>query len=162
MTRFTPTKTTDPRLNEGTALRGTPISGFWVAPGEEAAQPDLTELTQRVEALANETGGLRVAIADRPLKYNIHMDDLGDPRYQLLEPFFVLIEEYPDASQVFASVPELEAFADAPNLSEALIYLKDTILDLYDELADTPDDDLGPLPSAWKRILARHVHDVIQ
>ena len=160
MTRSAATQTTDPRLGEGAPQRETPLSPYLLFPGEIAPEPDLTELTQCVQTLVNETGNLRVAMTDRPVKYNTYIDDLGDPEYELLQPFMALIEEYPDSDQVIAALPEVETFAEAPNMSEALIFLKNSILDLYDDLVSTRDDELGPLPAAWKRILVRHIRRI--
>ena len=158
MTRTNPNiKTTDPRIREGFTRDETPISPHQFQFVEEQHPSDVSELSERIETLANETGNLRTVILDRPIKYNTQIRGLDDPNYELKDSILVLVEEYPADDLVIASIPEYEIFGDGSNLSDALIALKQSLLDLYEELINTDQNELGELPRAWMNTL----HDLI-
>ena len=46
-------------------------------------------------------------------------------------------------------------FGEGITDSEAILNLKNSILDLYDELTETDPDILGKLPKMWLRILGK-------
>src|SRR3990172_12836939 len=110
---------------------------------------------ERLETLTNQTGQLRVDVQDRPVKYNSQVRDLGDESYTLNEPLMVSIEEYPGEDTVIASFPEIEVFGEGATEAEALMNLKWSILDLYEELMECSPDELGDLPKAWLSILRK-------
>ncbi len=91
---------------------------------------------------------------EAPNKWVTQIRDLGDESYKLVEPILVLIEEYPDDS-VIARFPEIEVFGEGTTDSEAILNLKSSILDLFDELTETDPKTLGKLPRMWLRILER-------
>lgn len=130
------------------------ISTAFVQTGE-AVEVDVSELTERVETLANLVGGLRVTVQEQPQKYNVEIRDLDDLSYGLTEALLVLVEEYPADDLVIASVPELEVFGEGVSLSHALTDLKRSILDLYDDLADSEADELDVIPLNWLDTLKR-------
>ncbi len=90
---------------------------------------------------------------NRPVKYNVQIRDIGDPNYQLTDSLFISIEEYPGENTVIASFPEIEAFGEGETESEAILNLKYAILDMYDELTETPPEKLGDLPKTWLHVL---------
>lgn len=114
-----------------------------------------SSILERLETLTNQTGQLRVDVQERPVKYNSQVRDLGDENYILEEPLIVSIEEYPGEDTVIASFPEIEVFGDGATEAEALMNLKWTILDLYEELVDSSPEELGDLPKAWLLILRK-------
>ena len=75
--------------------------------------------------------------------------------YLLNRPLFVSIEE--DDNEVVASVPELRASGFGSTDGEAIDDLKSILGELYRDLIETPDDKLGRLPLAWRRILVELV-----
>jgi hypothetical protein len=84
--------------------------------------------------------------------------DLTNDNNILKEPMDIILEIYPD--EVIAIMAELELTGEGSNIYEALRELKLEILDLYDELAETPDEKLGKHPKSWKRILIRLIEKV--
>lgn len=114
-----------------------------------------SSILERLETLTNQTGQLRVDVQERPVKYNSQIRDLGDEDYALNEPLMVSIEEYPGEDTVIASFPEIELFGEGATEAEALMNLKWSILDLYEELTDSSPDELGDLPKAWLSILRK-------
>ncbi len=124
---------------------------------ELISQGSTTEVTQtnileRLETLANQTGQLRLDVQDRPVKYNTQLRDLGDDDYKLAEPVFITIEEYPEDT-VIASFPEVEIFGEGVTEAEAILNLKWAILDLYQELIEISPEELGDLPKTWLSVL---------
>ncbi|MFH2105360.1 MAG: hypothetical protein ABII72_03950 [Parcubacteria group bacterium] len=112
-----------------------------------------TNILERLETLANQTGQLRVEVQDRPIKYNTQLRDFGDDDYKLAAPVFITIEEYPGEDTVIASFPEVEVFGEGVTEAEAILNLKWAILDLYQELIETSPEELGDLPETWLSVL---------
>jgi hypothetical protein len=94
---------------------------------------------------------------ERPVKWATQIRDLGDENYVLVEPILILVEEYPNSDMVIARFPEVEAFGEGITDTEAILNLKKSILDLYDELIETNLDTLGNMPKMWLRILKKVV-----
>ncbi len=74
---------------------------------------------------------------------------LPDDGYKLTKPLPVTIEFYDN--EVLASLQEYELCSEAKTSFEAVHDLKLQILDLYDELSETPDEELGDEMLAWKK-----------
>jgi|GEM_PF-1372348 len=126
---------------------------------EGTIQSEISQLTERVETLTNLTGQFYTEINEQPAKWVTQIYDLGDESYILKEPILILIEEYSDDS-IIARFPEVEVFGEGVTDSEAISNLKNSILDLYDELTETDSDTLGKLPKMWLRILDRIITKV--
>ena len=69
----------------------------------------------------------------------------------LNRPLFITIEE--DENEVVASAPEIQASGFGSTDSEAIDDLKIALGQLYLDLSETPDHQLGKLPLAWRRLL---------
>lgn len=136
---FQGTKTEIPRIEDTTA-QGSTMEEMFV---------------ERLEVLTNQTGQLSRDVQDRPVKYSIQIRDIGDNSYQLSEPLLITIEEYQSEETVIASFPELEVFGEGFTESEAITNLKFAILDLFDELNDSPENELGELPKNWLNVLRK-------
>lgn len=117
-----------------------------------------TVILERLESLTNQTGQLKLEVMVRPLKYNSQIRDLGDETRKLTEPILITIEEYPGDDTVIASFPEVEAFGEGVTETEAILNLKLSILDLYDDLQETPFDELGSLPRSWLNVFQKIIH----
>jgi len=116
-----------------------------------------SSILERLETLTNQTGQLRIDVQERPVKYNTQIRDLGDENYALVEPLIISIEEYTGEDTVIVSFPEIEVFGEGVTEAEALMNLKMAILDLYEELTDTPQEELGDLPKAWLSVLHKTI-----
>jgi len=89
-------------------------------------------------------------VFDRPLAiYTAQLFDLGTHPYTLLSPVLVVMETYPD--EVVAKLPFCDLYATGKTDSQALMKLKDEIVDTYERLEEIGDDHLGPLPREWLR-----------
>jgi hypothetical protein len=110
-------------------------------------------ILDRLEALTNQTGQLGSEVRNRPEKHNAQIRDLGEDGYKLTEALMITIEEYPGDDVVIACFPEVEAFGEGVTEAEAILNLKHSILDLYDELIETPQAELGALPQSWRKTL---------
>jgi len=129
-----------------------PRSGELISQGS-TTQDTQTNILERLETLANQTGQLRLDVQDRPVKYNTQLRDLGDDDYKLAEPVFITIEEYPGEDTVIASFPEVEVFGEGATEAEAILNLKWAILDLHQELIEISPEELGDLPKTWLSVL---------
>lgn len=81
-----------------------------------------------------------------------------DESFEVLHPIPIVIEEY--KSEVIAAFPEIEVFGSGDVEAEAIINLKSEIKDLYIEIINTPEKELGQLPLKWKRILGKVIKKV--
>ena len=91
------------------------------------------------------------AAAHRPAAIN--SITIEDDDVILARPLFFLIEEYEDDNEVVARIPELQADGFGQTELHAINELKVMLGELYQDLIDTPDEDLGRLPLQWKHIL---------
>lgn len=117
----------------------------------------MATLRTEVEALRGQITDLRELVTSRPLVRPMTMADLGSDRYALALPMGILTEEYDDV--VIARFPEVEAFAEGSTETEAVARLKAAIVSLFEDLRDTPSEQLGPLPRSWHRLLETFVID---
>ncbi len=145
--------TSDPRILGKNRRDSTPLGRSIDQEGN--FQFEISELAEKIETLANETGNLRVVVQDRPQKYSIQIHDLGEDSYELLQPLYVLVEEYPNDDLIIASLPEIEVYGDGNTLSIAINHLQNAILDLYDELVECGPLELGELPLRWLSTLKK-------
>jgi hypothetical protein len=125
---------------------------------------DLAELKSKVSNLSSGLESLRIEIAsckdcidklhlefvDRPIIKETRLFDISED-LEVLEPIPIVIEE--TEGEVIASFPELEVFAVATGEAEAVSSLKKAIRELYYELIDIPQEQLGRVPQSWKRVL---------
>lgn len=93
-------------------------------------------------------------------KWNAEIRDLGDEQYDLNGPLSIVIEEYLDEKIVIARHPELEVFGEGEDEADAIRYLKEDIIRLYEDLINKKADSLGPLPRGWQRILKKIISRV--
>jgi len=128
-------------------LIGSPTS-IW---GEQVEK--FTQMGERVRKLEERTTRLELAMTERPLVATTWLMDLGASTYGLIQNIPILIETYRD--EVIARWPEVSVYGSGLNESEAITELREGILDLYSDLNETGDEELGKLPLSWKRILQR-------
>jgi len=78
--------------------------------------------------------------------------------YTLVEPIKAFLEICQD--EVLAVIPELELVGDGSNMFEAVNELKLELVDLFTDLKDIPEENLGKKPRSWKKIICSLVnHD---
>jgi predicted RNase H-like HicB family nuclease len=147
--------TRDPRRTLDKHQNDTPIRNFSYQEIENPENNVFDDLIERVESLVNLSGQLCAEIQDRPLKYNLQIFDLGEAEYRLAEPILILIEEYTEDDTIIASFPEIEVFGEGATISEAIVSLKQAILDLFEELNESSPELLGDLPKTWHKVLYR-------
>ena len=75
----------------------------------------------------------------------------------LRSPISLWIEE--DEGQALAEAPEFHIVGEGATEPEAITDAMIQLKDLYDDLMDTPDENLGALPKRWKRVLKNLVID---
>jgi hypothetical protein len=112
---------------------------------EEKATPSFNNIVQ----------GIRNKLLDldkKPSIYTTTIFDIEGMKMQL--PIPVVIEAYPD--EYVARFSEVEAYGVGVTESDAIHELKVAIADLYNELVSVNEDELGPLPLSWLRVL-RHI-----
>lgn len=78
------------------------------------------------------------------------LNSLKHPRYRLRVPMYISIEFEND--QVIASLEDIEAFAYAETISEAIDCLCSEIIQIYEDLKEN-EEDIGPLPEKWLQFL---------
>ena len=123
------------------------------------AAHELRMLASSVEHMKRELSSCKEKIdslhrmlEERPIVRHTKIFDLGCGLH-VVEAIPVVIEETED--EVIASFPEIEVFGVADTESEALLKLKKNIVDLYYDLINTTQDELGELPLSWLRVLKR-------
>lgn len=116
----------------------------------------LLRLLVALSCRSREIAALRHEVGNRPHVYSLTIYDLGSPDYSLVYPLSIVIEEYGEDQSVIARCPELDTLGEGmTSITIAIQALRDSILDLYDELIETDVSTLGTLPLTWLRILKR-------
>lgn len=70
---------------------------------------------------------------------------------RLNNPLYITLEFYKDG--IIAEHPDTESWAEGETEYEAIDGLRYEIEDLYDDLKEIPDEELGRNPLRWKRFL---------
>lgn len=110
-------------------------------------------IERRLSVLEEKVVNLQEELASRPVVKNATLHDLHIEGYKLKSPIQILIEEYED--ECVARFPEIEVFGSGDTEPEAVANLRNEIIVLYKDLKTSNDDQLGKLPRAWRRILAK-------
>lgn len=121
--------------------------------GLESVKSELRECKEGIDAILNRLDGLK----EKPVTKQIELLEI-DETLEVIRPIWVVLEEYED--EVIASFPEIEAFGVGLCEAEAIMNLKDKVKEIFFELEETNDDELGKLPLGWKRILLKVVKRV--
>ena len=111
------------------------------------------EMSKKVDMLQKQIDNLNNILTIRPVIRNIILRDLNSSKYSLKENIEISIEEYPD--ETIAQWPEIEVFGHGVKHPEAVLDLKNEIIDLYEDLSSTKKKELGKLPEMWLRILKK-------
>ncbi len=111
------------------------------------------ETSKKVDMLQKQIDYLTNTLTNRPVIRNAILRDLNSSKYSLKENIEILIEEYPD--EIIAQWPEVEVFSHGVTQPEAILDLKNEIIDLYEDLSNTKKKELGKLPKMWVRILIK-------
>lgn len=129
----------------------------WVTPAKEEYPPISKvlepETSKKIISLLKKVDEHLTLIKDRPLIRDATLRDLNSRKYFLKENLEILIEEYPD--EIITQWPEVEIFGHGATQPEAMLDLKNEIIDLYEDLLKTKKRELGRLPKMWLRILNR-------
>ncbi len=99
----------------------------------------LTELREEVERLSERS------------VYSTLLTTLASPDYELLRDIPITVEEDEDETSV--SWFEIGLMGVDDTHDGALISFENRLLRLFDDLNAMTEDQLGPLPSRWKRTL---------
>lgn len=111
------------------------------------------EISKRFDMLQKQIEHLIHILTNRPSIRNVVLRDLNSKKYLLEENIEILIEEYPD--EIIAHWPEIEVFGHGITQPEAILGLKNEIIDLYEDLSSTKKKEMGKLPEMWLRILKK-------
>lgn len=118
----------------------------------EALEGAISAAMGQVIALGKRLEALEERLAEQGVVRNAMLCDLAREGYSLRWPITVVVEEYEE--ETVARLPEVQAFASAATEGEALALLKEDIVQLYDDLTSTPEEQLGKLPRQWRAVLA--------
>lgn len=88
---------------------------------------------------------------DNPSIIETKIFDLLIEGYSLKQPIDVILKFYPD--EVISIIPELEIYGEGDNEVEAINDLKNEIVDLFNDLKEIPERELGKYPKSWKKII---------
>ncbi len=121
-----------------------------LASSVERMKRELMSCKERIESLHR-------MLEERPVVKETSIFDVGD-NLQVVHAIPVVIEETGD--EVIASFPEIEVYGVGSSEAEALSNLKAEIRDLYFELTELRQDELGRLPLGWRRVLERLIQRV--
>ena len=135
-----------PSGQENERLSSTPSDAY-----KELIQFRINYLTQEIkelrELLEKNLPDQIIGVAQTQI-YN-----LGTENYELVEPLNVIIKIYKE--ETIALIPDLELYAEGNNEIESINNLKMELLDLFDDLTDMDDEELGDDPKNWKKTLNR-------
>lgn len=95
--------------------------------------------------------GFRIGQKMAPVSMPMKISNLPSAKYKLKVPVDIILERHSD--EVLALLPELTLCGEGVNDVEAIDDLKADILDLLDDLENTPKSALGPNPILWKQSL---------
>jgi len=109
------------------------------------------ETSKKIDILQKQIDNLTSMLTNRPIIKNAVLRDLNSRKYSLKENIEFLIEECPD--ETIAQWPEVEIFGHGVTQPEAILDLKNEVIDLYEELLTSKQKELGKLPKMWLRIL---------
>ena len=95
---------------------------------------------------------------DRPIQvYPMAIWDLDNPSYRLkVDCIPISVEEW-EGDGFAAHWHDVEAVGFGDTIQETLADLRQCIIELYEDLMNEPDDKLGKLTLAAKRILAKAI-----
>jgi len=95
---------------------------------------------------------LSIALNSVPQCIPQQIHDLGEAGYSLAHPIQIVLNIHPD--EVCADWPEVNLQGRGETEKEAMDNLKKEILDAYDDLMETPYEQLAGSMPAYKRILS--------
>ncbi|MBN1276885.1 MAG: hypothetical protein JXA35_05280 [Deltaproteobacteria bacterium] len=115
--------------------------------------------SDRLSRIEEDIRGLKAMIQEAinkdrsnfPTTIPIQLFSLPSDKYKLRSPVNIIVEKYDD--EVLALLPELTLCGEGENEFEAIDDLKTDIIELLEDLEDTPEADLGKAPKLWKRSL---------
>ena len=123
-------------------------------PSPPALAPDDPSLRDQVDRLSLQLTELREEV-DRLTERSVYstlLTTLASPDYELLRDIPITVEEDKDETSVSWFEIGLTGIDDTHD--GALISFENRLLRLFDDLDAMTEDQLGPLPSRWKRTLA--------
>jgi hypothetical protein len=129
------------------------------SPSSALTDTDKEILNFRISCLSQEIKELRELLVENnsfdPIigVSQTQIYNLGTVDYELVEPINVLIKIYKE--ETIALIPDLELYAEGSNEIESINNLKIELLDLFDDLNDMEDEELGVDPRNWKKTLNR-------
>lgn len=88
---------------------------------------------------------------DARVAYAAQVTFLDNPRLKLRRDIPVVVAE--SADEVSVTWPEVDLTALGESRAEAFLAFEADLGELFEDLAATPDAELGPLPLRWKHIL---------
>jgi hypothetical protein len=107
----------------------------------------IDKLSQNVKEL-NKTF---VELNSRPTIISDRIYSLPSEKYEIIQPINILFKIFND--EILAIIPELEIYGEGKTEMDALNDLKLELIDLLEDLEDTPEDQLGKYPLSWKKAL---------
>lgn len=128
-------------------------------PGEYTAiippqNRDINKLKVELISVKREVMELKARVdnlTQQPAFVTSKIHSLPSEEYELKAPIDVIIEIYSD--EALAVIPELELYGEGRTEMDALSDLKLELIDLYENLVDMSDDELGDSPREWKKTL---------
>lgn len=111
------------------------------------------ELDKKIESLTKKVNEISIKLKNLPLVKNTTLRDLNSEKFLLKENIEIIVEEYPD--EIIAQWPEVEVFGHGVTQPEAILDLKNEVIDLYEDISNTKKKELGKLPEMWLRILKK-------
>lgn len=125
---------------------------FEVVPVQSAIADLVAEvrlLRSEVKVLQEQVTELKALLDERPTVRPALLTMV--PGIRLVRPISIITEEYPE--YCLARMPEIEAFGEGDTEAEAIVMLGKQVAALFVDLQSAGDDELGPLPRAWRDLL---------
>lgn len=138
---------------------------------EEDIKGEIKEVRKQVDELKYELDNVKLDVltckkimnniyeelCDKPILKETWLYEI-DETMEVLQPIPIVIEELEE--EVVASFPEIETYATGVNEAEAINNLKKSIAELYRDLMNDVDNELGKMPKIWKRVLGKLIKEI--
>jgi len=115
-------------------------------------QEELVLCRERINNLYNEFEG-------KPNIKTSFIYDVGEG-FEVICPIPIIIEESDDETMI--TFPDAGVSGFGSTEAEALLNFKKSIIDLYNDLRSTPENELGEIPSGWLRTLNKVIKPIEQ
>lgn len=143
-------------------IAGVHIAHQWPGTEDRSVERQVSAIGPRLLRLQGQLDRIEASVDElRAEKSNLHystwltMVAADGRQLGVTAPIPVVVQELD--GEWMASWLEADVKGLGDDLTEALIGFQRELIDLFNDLTSTPEDELGPLPMRWLRLLRQHL-----